>query len=77
MLNLRLICRQRPYVGKTRKEIRDNLLSKQVQIKQQEIPAGWSLEAADFINKVIIEIRLSRYQCHVIFVLADSKEACQ
>lgn len=49
---LRLIL-QRPYVGKSRKEIRDHILSKQIQIKRNEIPRGWSVEAADFINKVI------------------------
>jgi hypothetical protein len=43
---------QRPYVGKSRKEIRDHILSKQIQIKRNEIPRGWSLEAADWINKV-------------------------
>lgn len=44
---------KRPYQGKDRKEIRDHILSKQVQIKKQDIPAGWSREAADFINKLI------------------------
>lgn len=44
---------RRPYVGKNRKEIRDQILAKQVQIKRNEIPEGWSLEAADFINKLI------------------------
>jgi len=44
---------QRPYVGRNRKEIRDQILAKQVQIKRSEIPEGWSLEAADFINKLI------------------------
>lgn len=43
---------QRPYIGKSRQEIRDHILSKQIQIKKNEIPKGWSLEAADFINKV-------------------------
>ena len=43
---------QRPYVGKSRQEIRDHILSKQIQIKKNEVPKGWSLEAADFINKV-------------------------
>jgi serine/threonine protein kinase len=28
-------------------------LAKQVQIKKTEIPDGWSLEAADFINRLI------------------------
>jgi serine/threonine protein kinase len=44
---------KRPYVGKNRKEIRDHILSKQVQIRRNEVPPGWSLEAADFINKLI------------------------
>lgn len=44
---------RRPYNGKNRKEIRDQILAKQVQIKRNEIPDGWSLEAADFINKLI------------------------
>jgi serine/threonine protein kinase len=28
-------------------------LAKQVQIKKSEIPNGWSLEAADFINRLL------------------------
>jgi len=44
---------RRPYVGKSRKEIRDHILSKQVQIKKGEVPRGWTIEAADFINKMI------------------------
>ena len=43
----------RPYLGKNRKEIKDLILAKQVQIKPGDIPEGWSIEAADFINKVI------------------------
>lgn len=43
---------QRPYIGKSRKEIRDHILSKQIQIKDKDICRGWSVEAADFINKV-------------------------
>jgi serine/threonine protein kinase len=44
---------KRPYTGKDRKEIRDHILSKQVQIKRSELPAGWSREAMDFVNKLI------------------------
>jgi hypothetical protein len=40
-------------VGKSRKEIRDHILSKQVQIKRNEIPTGWSIEGADFVNRLI------------------------
>ena len=48
---------KRPYIGRNRKEIRDQILAKQVQIKRNEIPEGWSLEATDFINKVIFSIK--------------------
>lgn len=44
---------KRPYVGRNRKEIRDMIFAKQVQIKRSELPNGWSLEAADFINKLL------------------------
>jgi serine/threonine kinase 32 len=44
---------KRPYVGRDRKEIRDQILAKQVQLKKTDIPQGWSLEAADFINRLI------------------------
>lgn len=44
---------KRPYLGKDRKEIRDAILSKQVQLKNNDIPEGWSLEAADFVNRLI------------------------
>jgi serine/threonine protein kinase len=43
----------RPYLGKSRKEIKELILSRQVQIRRNDIPEGWTPEAADFINKVI------------------------
>lgn len=48
---------RRPYVGKSRREIREQILARQVQIKRYEIPEGWSVEAADFINKVLLLIQ--------------------
>ncbi|CAD8049301.1 unnamed protein product [Paramecium primaurelia] len=42
---------KRPYVGKTRREIRDQILAKQVLVKLNQIPDGWSEESADFINR--------------------------
>lgn len=33
---------RRPYNGKDRAQIRDQILSKQVQIKKSEVPPGWS-----------------------------------
>lgn len=44
---------KRPYNGRSRNEIRDLMLAKEVQIKYAEIPDEWSCEAADFINKLI------------------------
>ena len=42
----------RPYTGKSRKEIKEKIMAKQVQVKKQEVPPEWSYEAADFINRV-------------------------
>ncbi|CAD8095847.1 unnamed protein product [Paramecium sonneborni] len=44
---------RRPYVGRSRQEIRDQIMAKQVQIKKSEIPDNWSIEGADFINRLI------------------------
>jgi len=43
---------RRPYQGKTRKEIRDQILAKQASVRLQDLPDGWSLDAIDFVNKV-------------------------
>ena len=52
---------RRPYLGRSRKEIRDTILAKRVQIKKSEIPPGWSLEAADFINRVNLNVILENF----------------
>lgn len=44
---------KQPYYGKNRKEIKDLIMTKQVQLKRKDVPQGWSLESADFINKLI------------------------
>ena len=44
---------RRPYNGRSRKEIRDQILAKQVQVKPDELPHGWSFEGMDFINRAI------------------------
>ena len=43
----------RPYVGKNRKEIKEKMMAKQVQVKKEQIPQGWSVESADFINRLL------------------------
>ena len=42
-----------PYYSKSLKEIKELILSNQVQIKNFEKPEGWSDESIDFINKLI------------------------
>ena len=44
---------ERPYLGKTRKEIKQVVLKKQAKIDREDIPDGWSLESVDFINKCL------------------------
>ena len=44
---------RRPYQGRSRKEIRDQMLSKQAQVKIEELPKGWSVSAANFVNKLL------------------------
>lgn len=44
---------ERPYLGRNRKEIKEKILSKQVQVKKSNIPQDWSIDAADFINKTL------------------------
>lgn len=48
-----LMLGKRPYHGRSRKEIRDDVLARQVQIKKHEIPDNWSIESADFVNRMI------------------------
>jgi len=43
----------RPYIGKNRKEIKERIMAKQVQVKKEQIPRGWSVESADFINRLL------------------------
>ena len=45
---------KRPYRGKNRKEIKEKMLAYQAQIKENEIPNGWSKMACNFINGLLI-----------------------
>ena len=45
---------KRPYKGKSRKEIKEQMMAKQIYIKLEEKPNHWSDEAIDFINKLLI-----------------------
>ena len=44
---------KRPYYGKNRKEIKEQMLSKQALITEETIAHGWSSESMDFINSLL------------------------
>lgn len=50
----------RPYQGKSRKEIKEQILTKQAQIKKADIPSDWSDESADLINKLLVRKPVNR-----------------
>lgn len=43
----------RPYLGRSRKEIKEVVLNKQARVHKRDIPPGWSLESVDFINLML------------------------
>ena len=51
---------KRPYAGKNRKEIKEEMLMRQIEIKEEDIPEDWTKESIDFINKLIIRKREKR-----------------
>ena len=44
----------RPYLGSSRNEIKQLIITKQAIIDEDKIPKDWSIEAADFINKLLL-----------------------
>lgn len=47
-----LMLGRRPYVGTNRKEIKDQILARQVNVKLDQLPFKWSPHSLDFINRV-------------------------
>ena len=43
----------RPYLGRSRKEIKELIIARQAKIKKDELPKGWSYLAAEFINALL------------------------
>ena len=60
IITYELMFGKRPYLGKSRKEIREQMMTKQIFIDEQNIPIGWSNYAADFINRLLIRKDSSR-----------------
>jgi serine/threonine protein kinase len=43
----------RPYLGRSRKEIREKIISSQAKIKKEDLPEDWGFDAAEFINSLL------------------------
>ena len=43
----------KPYPGKNRKEIKEKIKEKQIKLEKNHIREGWSMESADFINRLL------------------------
>ena len=48
-----LIFAKRPYMNIRRKSLQQEVLTKEIQIKENELPKGFSLDCMDFINRMI------------------------
>ncbi|OMJ95534.1 hypothetical protein SteCoe_1137 [Stentor coeruleus] len=44
---------RRPYLGRSRKEIKEHIMARQARLVKSQVPDGWSLEAVDFVNKLL------------------------
>jgi serine/threonine protein kinase len=44
---------EKPYLAKTRKEMKVKIKEKEIKLDKTNIKEGWSLEAADFINQLL------------------------
>ena len=54
VIGYELMIGKRPYNGKTRKEIREQMITKKAHIKKEQIPKNWTKTSADFFNKLLI-----------------------
>ena len=60
VITYELMYGKRPYIGKNRKEIKEKIISQQIFIKKENIPDGWSEDAADFINRLLVRKDIER-----------------
>jgi hypothetical protein len=61
----------RPYIGRSRKEIKEQILSRQAKIKEEDLGKSWSSESADFINKLLIRRPENRLGFKGVFELKE------
>ena len=53
VMTYELMMGYRPYLGRSRKEVKEKVMAKQVQVDKYQLPLNWSNESADFVNKLI------------------------
>jgi serine/threonine protein kinase len=61
----------RPYLGGSRNEIKQLIISKQARIEEDEIPDDWTFESADFINKLLLRKAKKRLGANGIIELKN------
>ena len=44
---------KRPYIGRNRQEIKEQIMAKQVVIRLSDMPSGWTGDALDFVNRLL------------------------
>ena len=54
VITYELMMGKRPYIGKNRKEIKEQMMSRQIYVDVEMLPFGWSEKSADFINRLMI-----------------------
>jgi len=60
VITYELMMGKRPYIGKNRKEIKEQMMSKQIYVDKEMLPFDWSEESADFINGLLIRKDVKR-----------------
>lgn len=53
ILTYELMKGDRPYLGKSRREIKEKILKHEFIMTKKDLPEGWSIDCADFINKLL------------------------
>ena len=61
----------RPYLGSSRKEIKELIIKKQAKLNIDDIPENWSINSMDFINKLLIRKAEKRLGFNGIFELKN------
>ncbi len=72
-----LMIGKRPYQGKSRKEIKEQMMAKQMGIKKTEVPHGWTCEAADFVSKVLLFVFPHDFPAFATERIVFAEEACK